>query len=201
MEDMLALFIGVGLAAACGFRVFVPLLGVSLASATGHMELSEGFAWLGSPVAVGALGIATALEMSAYYTPWLDNMLDAVAAPAAIIAGIMVTASVTGDMSPFLRWSLAIIAGGGAAAIVQGGTTLLRASSTAATGGLGNPVVATGELVGASTVTLTAMFLPTLAFGFVVLFCAFVAWKLVQAWRARASTPVSAPPPALPHRL
>lgn len=196
MEDMLALFIGVGLAAACGFRVFVPLLGLSLAAATGHLELAEGFEWLASPVAVGALGVATALEMGAYYTPWLDNLLDAVATPAAIVAGIMVTASVTGDMSPFLRWSLALIAGGGAAAIVQGGTTLLRASSSVTTGGLGNPLVSTGELVGASAVTATALFVPMLAFGVAVALCGFVVWKLLAGWRARSlATP---PPPALP---
>ncbi len=193
MEDLLAVFIGVGLAAACGFRVFVPLLGIALAGATGHLQLSEDFLWIASPIAVAALGVATALEMGAYYTPWLDNLLDAVAAPAAIVAGIMVTASVTGEMSPFLRWSLAVIAGGGAAAIVQGGTTVLRASSTAATGGLGNPLVATGELVGASAATVTAVFLPTLAFAAAVLLCLFIGWKLLRSWRSRPT------PRALPH--
>ena len=194
MQDLLALFIGVGLAAACGFRVFVPLLGISLAAASGHLELAEGFGWLADPVTVAALVIGTVLEMAAYYTPWLDNLLDSAAAPAAVIAGIIATASVTGEMSPLLQWSLAVIAGGGAAAIVQGGTTLLRASSTMATGGLANPLVATGELAGAATMTLAAVLLPTLAFVVVVALCAAIAVKLVQAWNRRRYTPVATTP-------
>ena len=40
METALSLFLGVGLSAACGFRVFVPLLVMSLAARTGHLTLA-----------------------------------------------------------------------------------------------------------------------------------------------------------------
>lgn len=198
MVDLLALLTGIGLAAACGFRVFVPLLGIALAASTGHLELAEGFEWLASPVAVGAFATATALEVAAYYTPWLDNMLDAVAGPAAVVAGVIVMASVTGDMSPFLQWSLAVIAGGGFAAAVQGGTTLLRATSSATTGGLGNPVVSTGELASASAVTAGAVFAPALAVGVAVLLVIGIAWMVLAGRRRRmtAVTSLPAKPPA-----
>ncbi len=46
MEVWLSIAIGLGLAAACGFRIFVPMLIMSLASRTEHLALSEGFDWI-----------------------------------------------------------------------------------------------------------------------------------------------------------
>jgi len=97
METILSLLIGIGLSAACGFRVFVPLLVVSVASHTGHLHLSSGFEWMGSDAALIAFAVATVLEVAAYYIPWLDNLLDTVASPAAVIAGTLVTASLIAD--------------------------------------------------------------------------------------------------------
>ena len=108
VDTLLSVLIGVGLAAACGFRVFVPLLVMSLASRAevGHLSLGPGFAWIGSTPALVAFSVATLLEIAGYYIPWVDNLLDTVATPTAIVAGILVTASAVTDMSPFLRWSL-----------------------------------------------------------------------------------------------
>ena len=166
MESILSLFIGIGLSAACGFRVFVPLLLVSIAAHSGHLKLAQSFAWMGSDVALITFATATALEIGAYYVPWLDNMLDTLASPAAVIAGTIVTASMVADMSPFLKWTLAVIAGGGAAGLVQGTTVVTRAASTATTGGLGNPLLATAELGGSiltSCLSLAALAVPALA--------------------------------------
>ena len=115
METLLALCAGLGLAAACGFRVFVPLLVMSIAVHGGHLQVSQGMSWIGSTPALIAFSIATALEIGGYYVPWVDNFLDTVATPAAIVAGTIVTASMVTDVSPFLRWTLAVIAGGGIA--------------------------------------------------------------------------------------
>src|ERR1041385_1224119 len=117
MEPFLSFLIGVGLSAACGFRVFVPLLVVSIASATGQLHLASGFDWMGSTGALIAFATATALEIAGYYVPWVDNILDTVASPAAVIAGTVLTASLVGDISPFLKWTLAVIAGGGVAGL------------------------------------------------------------------------------------
>src|SRR5262245_31850942 len=104
--------------------------------------------WLGSDVALVAFATATVLEVGAYYVPWLDNLLDPIATPAAVTAGVMLTAAATPDLSPFLRWTLAVVAGGGAAGLVQTGTALVRLKSSAFTAGLGNPLIASGELAG-----------------------------------------------------
>jgi hypothetical protein len=163
METVLGLLCGIALSAACGFRVFVPLFGVGIAAASGHLTLASGFEWMGSPIALVAFGTATVLEIAAYYVPWLDHLLDTIATPAAVVAGTILTAAMVGDMSPFLRWTLALIAGGGAAALVQSGTVAVRGASLATTGGLANPLVATGELAGAAATTTLAMVSPVLA--------------------------------------
>jgi hypothetical protein len=163
MEALLAICIGIGLSAACGFRIFVPLFGLSIAAGSGHVTLSSGFEWLGSDVAMIALGVATALEVGAYYIPWLDNLLDSIATPTAIVAGTMLTGAMAGEFSPFLKWTIAAIAGGGTAAIVQTGTTLVRGTSTATTGGIANSLVSTAELASSTVVTFMAIFIPALA--------------------------------------
>ena len=52
-ETILGIAIGIGLSAACGLRVFVPLLVMNLAVLTGHLHLSPGFEWIGSNYAFG----------------------------------------------------------------------------------------------------------------------------------------------------
>src|SRR5207253_9521274 len=126
METFLSLLVGIGLSAACGFRVFVPLLLVSIASHAGHLHLSHGFEWMGSDAALIAFATATVLEVAGYYVPWVDNLLDTISSPAAVIAGTVVAASVAADMSPFLKWTLAAIAGGGIAGIGKRATDLTR---------------------------------------------------------------------------
>ncbi len=162
-ETLLSVLLGVGLSAACGFRVFVPLLIMSLASLSGHLTLAPGFEWIGTYPAMLAFAVATVLEIAGYYIPWVDHLLDLIAGPTAVVAGIITMASTVTGMSPWLRWSLAIIAGGGVAGTVQAATSLTRLASTAATAGLGNPVVATTEAVGSVTLSLLAIAIPVLA--------------------------------------
>ena len=76
MELILSLSVGLGLSAACGFRIFVPLLVISIANKAGHLELADSFEWMGSTAAIITFATATVLEVSAYYVPWVDNLLD-----------------------------------------------------------------------------------------------------------------------------
>src|SRR5215813_12345897 len=113
METLLSICLGIGLSAACGFRVFVPLLALSIAGLAGHVSLSPGFQWIASYPALITFSVVTVLEICGYYIPWVDHLLDTIATPAAIIAGILVTASLVTNMSPLMKWTLAVIAGGG----------------------------------------------------------------------------------------
>jgi hypothetical protein len=171
VDTFLSILIGLGLAAACGFRVFVPLLVMSLASRAevGHLVLGGHFAWIGSTPALIAFSVATVLEIAGYYIPWVDNLLDTIATPTAIVAGILVTASaMTTDVSPFLKWTLAVLAGGGTTAVFQGITAMARHVSSFTTGGLGNPVLATAEAGSSALLAVLAITVPILAFLFVV---------------------------------
>ncbi len=163
MQELFGIFIGIGLSATCGFRIFVPLLGMSIAHHAGALSFSPGFEWIGSWPATISFGIAMVIEIAAYYIPWLDNMLDTIATPAAIVAGTIATASMVGDVSTFLRWSLAIIAGGGIAGLIQGSSVIVRGISTASTAGLANPAVSTVELIASILGTIISIILPALA--------------------------------------
>ena len=196
MASLLSLAFGIGLSAACGFRVFVPLLVLGLAARTGVLAVSPGFEWIGTDPALVALGTATVLEVLAYFVPWLDHVLDALATPTAVIAGILASAAVLTDLPPVLRWGLAVIAGGGAAGLVQGASVLVRLKSTALAGGLANPAVALVELAGSLLTALLAVALPLLAVALVLALCilAFrVAGRVLFGRRRAAGGSGSAP--------
>lgn len=173
---MLSVLTGIGLAAACGFRIFVPLLALGLAGRAHVLPLNESFAMLASLPALIALGTASVIEVVAYYVPWLDNALDVAAAPAAVIAGILASAASMTSLPPVLVWGIALIGGGGAAGVLHGATSLLRLKSSALSGGAANPVVSTGELVGAVVTSAIALLVPVL--------CA-VLLVLVMVWVVR----------------
>ena len=174
MDWFLPILIGVGLSAACGFRVFLPLLAMSIAAQLGLLNLSPGFEWIGSDAGTVAFAVATVLEISGYFIPWVDHLLDSIATPAAVLAGILATASLLGDLSPLFRWGLAIIAGGGAAGIVQASTVALRGLSLTTTGGLANPVFSLFETLSAAGLSIFAILIPIVALVLVVALILFV---------------------------
>jgi hypothetical protein len=188
-DTLVSLGLGLGLAAACGFRVFVPLLVLNLAARAGYVSLAGGWDWMASTPATLAFGAATLFEVAGYYVPWFDHLLDTVATPAAIVAGMLTSASVVSDLPPLLKWTAIIVGGGGIAGLVQGSTVALRAGSGATTAGLANPVVATAELAGATITSLLAIVLPVLALVLVAL-VVFTIYRLTRrfVFRRRATT-------------
>jgi hypothetical protein len=193
MSDLaLSIVLGIALAAACGFRVFLPMLIVSGAAYTGHLQLDNSFAWLGTSSALTMLSVAALAEVLAYYVPLVDNLLDALATPAAFIAGTLVSAAVMTDVPPMVKWTAAVIAGGGVAGLTQGLTGILRAHSTVLTGGLGNSIIATAELGGAVLISFLALVAPAAAIALVMLFL-LVAIRLVRRLFRGAKSPDSRP--------
>lgn len=184
-EMALSIALGVGLAAAVGLRVFVPLLVVSVAAYSGHLTLSTGFAWLGSAPALLMLAVAALLEIIGYYIPGVDHLLDALTTPAALLAGTIVSAAVMSDLPPMVKWSTAIIAGGGAAGLTQGTTALLRLKSSALSAGLANPALASGELGGALALSLLSLAAPLLAAALVAACAVAALFVLRRRLRAR----------------
>ena len=88
-ETLISVFLGVGLAASVGFRVFLPLFALSLAAYFGVWELNESWQWIGSTAALVTLGVATLVEIFGYYIPYLDNLLDSIAVPLAAMQELL----------------------------------------------------------------------------------------------------------------
>jgi len=220
MNEIIAIFAGVGLAAACGFRVFVPLFIASLAANMGvdalggtnfQDMLGADFGWLGNDWVTIALGVATVLEIGSYYIPWLDNALDTIATPAAVVAGTFISGAMLPEFmgDDAFKWIVAAIMGGGTAGIVQGASVITRGASTATTGGIGNPAVSTVELGGSVLTAGLAVMIPILA-AILVLFLLYYFIKKIFGFFARraerkraglnseASHPVTNHPPSPP---
>ena len=161
---ILSVFIGIGLSAAAGFRVFLPMFIVSLSTYFGWIPLNESFTWLSGLPALITTGVATVVEIAAYYIPYIDNILDTISIPLATVAGSVLFASQYVDVGTFSQWALALIAGGGTAATIATGFAGTRAASTTTTGGIGNNLVATTETAGASFMSIVALALPIIAF-------------------------------------
>jgi len=175
-ETIISIFLGIGLAASVGFRVFLPLFALSLASYFHLWELNANWEWLGSFAALITFGVATLAEIFGYFIPWVDNLLDTFAIPMAAIAGTAVMVSTIAGLDPLVTWALAIIAGGGTATAIKGAGAATRLTSTATTGGIGNPIVSTVETGTAIAVSTASIFAPVLAVILVIIILVFIFW-------------------------
>lgn len=180
LTELTAIFAGLALSASAGLRVFLPMFALAIASRMGLVDLGEGFGWIDHPMILIVLGTATVAEVVSYYIPWVDNLLDTVATPAAIGSGTLIATAMLPEMNSALQWGLGFLLGGGAAGVVQGTTVLTRGASTATSGGVANPVVSTAETGGSIAVAGLAFTIP-LIIGILVIFgVVFLAIKMVK---------------------
>ena len=176
VQILLSLSLGLGLAAACGFRVFIPPLMMGVGSRLDLYKLEGSFVWVDDTWAIAIFAVATLLEIGGYFIPWIDNLLDAVATPAAIIGGIFVTsASLEGELDPSAQWTLSVIAGGSVSGVIQLGTVATRAISTGTTGGLANPIISMLEAVASILCILISLFLVAI----IPIVIIFLIWKSI----------------------
>jgi len=187
-EILLTILMGIGLSAASGFRIFIPLLVVSIASFTGNLALADSFSWIGTLPALITFSIATVFEIAGYYIPWVDNILDTITSPMAVVAGAVLMASVVTDISPLFKWTLAIIAGGGIAGTIQALTGVTRVTSSLTTGGLGNPAVSTVESGSSITLSVIAIFIPVIAAIVVIALLVWATKTLINRFTAKSKT-------------
>ncbi len=183
MDVLESIGIGLGLAASAGFRTLTPFFVLSAVALFGHLSLNSDMAWLGSYPAFISLALALAIEVIAYFVPWLDTALDTLALPLATAAGTVLMALSTTHFDPLLQWSLALVAGGGTAATVRGMSGLTRLVSTTTTGGLTNFLVAIAEIIGALILSILALTMPLVVVVVVLVLLGVAVWFF---WRVRA---------------
>lgn len=183
-ETLVSIFLGIGLAASVGFRIFLPLFALSLAAYFNVWELNDSWQWIGSLAAVITLGVATVVEIFAYFIPWVDNLLDSVAVPMAAIAGTAVMVSTVANLDPLITWTLAIIAGGGTATAIKSTSAAGRITSSTTTGGLANPVFGLVETGTAAVMTAASIFMPLLA-AILVIIILFLIFRIYRKLRPK----------------
>ncbi|NLP11232.1 DUF4126 domain-containing protein [bacterium] len=177
-EILTAVALGIGLSASTGFRVFVPLLIAGIAARFGVLPMNESFAWLSSNAGLGSLGVATVVEIAAYYIPFVDNLLDHISTPLSIGAGTLISASVLPIDNEMVKWLSSFILGGGSAALVQGATAALRLGSSGTTGGAANFLLASGENIAAIVTPILSIILP-IVMALLILLTFWIALRLI----------------------
>jgi hypothetical protein len=182
LETVISICLGIGLSASVGFRIFLPLFVLSLASYFNVLELNQSWIWLGNLSTLIILGVATLVEIFAYFVPYIDNLLDSIAIPLAALAGTLVMVSTLVGLSPEITWALAIIAGGGTAVAIAGTSSATRLASTVTTAGMGNPVISTVETGTSVLLSVISIVLPVFAI-VLVCFILFIIFKLYKKFK------------------
>lgn len=185
LEIIISILLGICLAAAAGFRVFIPLLLINIASMAGYMQLADDFAWIGSIPALIVFSVAVVVEIIGYYTPWVDNLLDLIASPLAIISGILLSGAVIIDVNPLIKWTLMVIVGGGTSISFHLLTAKTRALSSLFTGGFANPIFSTFESISSVFITIISIIIPILGIILVILLLCLLFYRYKKRKRKK----------------
>ena len=180
---------GIGLSACAGFRVFIPMLAGALAAHFGIIELPGDMQWMSSWPAIIVFGTAAIAEIGAYYIPFIDNILDTIAAPLSVAAGTVLASSILPiqDLEAPMRWGIGLLAGGAAAGTIQLGTGLLRLLSSKTTVGAANAVVATTENAAAISGSVLVFVVPVFIALLLVGLVGWIIYKIVRRVRKKKS--------------
>ena len=180
-----AVLLGLGLAASSGLRAFLPLLMLAMAAhwnLLGSVGLSNSFAWLGSPLALAALSVATIIEFAGDKIPVVDHALDTVGTVIRPLAGTLAAAAVLNTKDPATAALLGLVIGAPIALGVHGAKAGTRGVSSATTLGIANPIVSIFEDIVAFLVSLLALLAPLLV-PLMLICLGVVGWKAVKLAR------------------
>ena len=185
-----AVLLGLGLAASSGLRAFLPLLMLAIAARWNALPLGDAFAWLHSPLALGALAIATVVEIAGDKIPAVDHLLDTIGTVVRPLAGTLAAAAVLNTGDPATSALVGLVIGAPIALGVHGAKAGTRGVSSATTLGVANPIVSIFEDVTAFLVGLLALLSPLLV-PLMLVCLGVVGWKvvtLVKRLRARKAS-------------
>ena len=192
---ILPALLGVGLAASCGLRTFLPLLMLALAARFDlfGVDLQDKVAWLGSTGAVAALAVATVVELAADKIPIVDHALSVVGTVSRPLAGALAAGAVFSHLDPGTAALAGLIVGAPTALAFHAAQSGTRVVSTATTGGIGNPVVSVVEDI-LAFLTAGVAFVAPLLIPLVLAALLFAIWALVRAVRRSLRPRASAAP-------
>jgi len=181
--------LGLGLAASCGLRTFLPLFILSLA-ARFHgfgVDLNPALGWLGSTTALITLGLATLIEVAADKIPLLDHILALVGTVTRPMAGVLAASAVMTHLDPTTAAIAGLILGAPIALAVHSAQAGTRAVSTVTTAGLANPILSLTEEIAAVSNALLALAAPILVPVVLVIGGLFV-FLMLRRFRSRGGS-------------
>lgn len=187
-----SVFAAFGLSGSAGLNAWLPLFLSALLHRAGLVELAAPLDELSSTTGLVVLGALMAADLVGDKVPVLDHALHVVGTVVAPASGAALFTAQTGDTTD-LPTLAAVLLGAVTAGTIHLGRSGLRAASTATTGGVGSPVLSTGEDVGAGALTALAFLVPVLAF---VAVAALGAGLVVLLGRMRARLRGRRPPKA-----
>ncbi len=183
-----AALLGLSLAASTGLNTFLPLTILALSAHFKVLDantlLNGHFAWIASPAALAALGLATTVEIVGDKIPAVDHALDVFGTFARPAVGAFATASVFTHADPAMAALAGIALGAPVAFGFHAAKAGTRAASTATTMGIGNPILSTLEDFAAMGMTLIGLAFPWLV-PVVLLAALLVMWRLFHLVKKR----------------
>jgi hypothetical protein len=189
---VLAIFLGLGLAASTGLNTSLPLL-LLAAAARFHVAgttLNARFAWLESDAALIVLIVAAALEIVADKFPAVDHALDSVGTFVRPAIGTLAAASVFTGTDPLVATVAGLIVGAPTALgfhAIKAGT---RLTSSATTLGCANPLLSMAEDLASVAMSLISIFAP-IAVPAMVALVGFALWRIAMRLRRRQQKTVT----------
>ena len=193
IEQVTAVLLGLGLAAATGLRTFLPLLMAAAAARFGlfGVELSGPLAWLSSDAALIALGVAATAEFAGDKLPVVDHMLDLFGTVSRPIAGALAAAAVFApglDADPMVLAIAGLIVGAPTALAVHGAKAGTRVAANAGTAGLAAPAVSLAE-DGLTVGTVLLAFIVPVLVPVLLAVLLWLAWRAIRRRRVRRMMP------------
>lgn len=188
---VMALFLGLGLAASAGLNAFLPLLLLG-AAARFHvvpgLALNGSFTWLTSDVALIVLIVASIIEIVADKIPAVDHALHAAGVIIRPLAATLAAASVLKGLDPAVAALVGLVIGAPTSFGFHALKSGTRVASSATTLGCANPVISLFEDAVSFVMAAAAILLP-IAVPLILAAVVIAAWLVMRRMRR---TPVSA---------
>lgn len=177
--DIFGIFSAFGLSASAGLNAYIPLLVVALlAKFTDLIQLNKPWDSLTSWWIIGLLMVLSVIEFFADKVPvanHANDLIQSIVRPVAGALAFAASADVITEISPVLSLAAGLFIAGG---VHVAKSAIIRPAVSATTGGAGNIPVSVAEDLTSTVVSLLSVVVPVLIACLMVIFAAWLIWRL-----------------------
>ena len=172
-----------GAAWASGINLYATIAVLGILGATGNVELPSQLLVLQSPLVIGCATLMYLVEFFADKTPGVDTGWDTIHTFIRIPAGVILAASVVGDVSPALVVAAGILGGALSATshLIKAGSRVMINTSPEPFSNWAASLFEDLLVIGG---LFTALHYPLLFLLFLVAFLLLAVWLIPRIWRA-----------------